>query len=352
MTEKKRIIAVFMGGISSEHDISLKSGSNVVDALAEGQYNVFPVIIGKNGSWHLPETAQKRGQAFDPDSLLARPALNAAWGLQGLIDFGIEAVFIALHGKGGEDGLMQGFLQTAGIPYTGSGVLGNALCMDKVLTKRILRQCGLPTANDIVIQTSGIAPDTLAAHVNDVEAAVGFPCVIKISDQGSSHFVKIIADRQEFIATLPDFKNAGKEVLVEELIRGREVTCAVIDSLEHGSCYALPPTELRPVDSSWFDYHAKYTPGATEEITPAPVDDSITAEIQRLASRCHQLLHCSGMSRTDMFLREDGQLVILEVNTIPGLTSTSLIPQAAAAVGISFRKLLELQIEWALHRHG
>jgi D-alanine-D-alanine ligase len=337
-----------MGGVSTEHEISLKSGINVANALNGDPYTVVPVVLARDGNWHVPEKPLDSGETVVAEQLTALPARYAADALQRFAELSVDVAFIALHGKGGEDGQIQGFLKTAGIPFTGSDVLGNAVCMDKILTKRILEQSGVPVAKDVVVPTR-VIPCDMVLFVDRIIRDIGFPCVVKISNQGSSHNVAIARDGAELTKALGDFKDAGEEILVEEFIKGRELTCAVIDSHEHGRAFALPPTELRPVESEWFDYHAKYTPGATDEITPAPIDESTTGLVQQLASRCHKLLHCSGMSRTDMFLR-DNDLYVIEINTVPGLTETSLIPQAAAAAGIKFRQLLDIQIRWALEQ--
>ena len=340
-------VAVVMGGISTEHEISLMSGTNVCNAIPRERFNVKPVIIEKNGQWNVWSGWLSNREIFEkfPPNHAQLSPVDA---LSKLLKGNVDVVFLALHGPGGEDGVIQGFFETAGLPYTGSGVLGNAVGMDKILTKQILLQEGLATPKYIKEDSIEILENCMTFS-DRVESELGFPCVPKISNQGSSKNVGIAKDRQQLESLLLEFARSGDEVLVEEFISGRELTCAVIDKPGERNSLALPPTELVPISSDWFDLHAKYTPGATDEITPARITPEETAEVQSIALKCHKVLHCGGMSRTDMMMK-DGKFYVLEINTIPGLTATSLIPQAAAVEGISFPELLEIQLLWALEK--
>lgn len=349
MSEKRVNVAVVMGGTSTEHDVSLNSGNNVCNALDKSIFNVKPVVIDKEGHWLVAPMWLQSGEDFY--GFTSPPPFDtASTALSSLLRSGVEIVFIALHGPGGEDGLIQGFFETARMPYTGSGVLGNAVGMDKVLSKMIYLQNGILTPGYITIKSSRVAAD-VDNFVNKIVTSLGLPCVPKVSNQGSSHNVGIAATEAQLKEMLLQFSRNGDEVLVEEFIRGTELTCAVINKPGQEESIALPPTELVPVSSSFFDYHAKYTPGATEEITPARITADLTSRVQQVAVKCHDLLHCGGMSRTDMMLRGD-DLFVIETNTIPGLTKTSLIPQAAAVAGINFPELLEIQISWGLEQRG
>jgi D-alanine-D-alanine ligase len=346
MVERKIRVAVVMGGASSEHDISLESGRNVCNGLPSGRFLIKPVVISHENRWLLfPVWLEGEYGGMPPGT----GPLDAGKALAELITAGVEVAFIAMHGPGGEDGVIQGFFQTAGIPYTGSGVLGNAIGMDKVISKRVLMQVGIPTAQFLAVDSDDLLKN-LDGFVSEAGKKLGFPCVAKISNEGSSHNMGIAADAGELRGLLKRIATPGKPVLVEQFISGRELTCAVIERAEWEKPRALPPTELVPKTSKFFDYEAKYTPGATDEITPAPISGELTARVQEIALRCHIELRCGGMSRTDMIMRDDGELYVLEINTIPGLTGTSLIPQAAAVAGIGFSELLELQVDWALSR--
>ena len=339
-----------MGGISSEHDVSLNSGANVCNSLPRERYAVKPLVITTDNRWQLYPGWLTEGEVYErmPETV---ESLDPGAALARLVAEEVECCFIALHGPGGEDGVIQGFFQTADIAYTGSGVLGNAVGMDKIISKRLARQLDIPTAEFIVASADEIAKDP-DAFASDAIARLGLPCVAKVSNEGSSHNMGIAADAAELAELLRRISRPGKRVLLEEYLRGRELTCAVIDRVGWQGPRALPPTELVPITSSYFDYEAKYTPGATDEITPARVDGETTARVQTIALRCHSEFGCGGMSRTDMILGEDGVLYFLETNTIPGLTSTSLIPQAAKVAGIGFSELLEIQVEWAIAQRG
>lgn len=338
-----------MGGTSTEHDVSLNSGKNVCNALDKDKFNVKPVIIDKAGHWQVSPTWMKKDHDFSgfPPGVQNHTASSA---LSLLFSRGVDIVFIALHGPGGEDGLVQGFFETARMPYTGSGVLGNAVGMDKILSKMVYLQNGILTPGYLRKKSNEVTSN-INPIVAEIILKLGLPCVPKVSNQGSSHNVGIALTEEQLQKMLLEFSQNGEEVLIEEFIQGTELTCAVINKPAEEESIALPPTELVPVTSEFFDYHAKYTPGATDEITPARISPEVTRQVQQVAVRCHDLLHCGGMSRTDMMLRGD-ELFVIETNTIPGLTKTSLIPQAAAVVGIDFPELLEIQIMWALEQRS
>ena len=348
MLERKINVAVIMGGISSEHDISIKSGLNVCSALNRNKFNIKPVKISRDGIWQLGSGYLERDQELE-NYISYIMEVDAVKGLSLLQDDEVDVVFIALHGPGGEDGVIQGFFETAGFAYTGSGVLGNAIGMDKILSKMVMEQDGIKTPPYVRSECDSILSDP-DSFIEQIESYLGYPAVAKISNQGSSHNIGIAKNKQELREMLLQFAQNGEEILVEKFIKGREVTCAVIDKIGVGCSITLPPTELVPLNSDWFDFHAKYTAGATDEITPARIGDELTLKVQALAARCHSLLHCSGMSRTDMMIAEDDSIYVIEINTIPGLTHTSLIPQAAEVSGVSFSELLEIQVMWALEK--
>ena len=340
-------VAVVMGGVSSEREISLLSGREVCNHLPRARFRVKPVEITAGNRWLLyPGWLEG---AFDgmPGGI---EEVDAGQALSALFAERVDVAFIALHGPGGEDGVIQGFFETAGIPYTGSGVPGNAVGMDKILSKQIFLQAGIPTPPFLHAASADILHD-VGSFVARAEERFGYPCVAKVGNQGSSHNMGIAADRAALAGLLEGIAAAGEHTLVEEYLEGRELTCAVIERPGGGGPQPLPPTELVPLESEFFDYHAKYTPGAADEITPARIDAEATAAVQELAVRCHLALRCGGMSRTDM-IKRGGELFVLEINTIPGMTSGSLIPQAAEVAGISFPEFLEMQTLWALEKRG
>lgn len=325
----KMKVAVLMGGVSSEHDISLRSGAMVAGNLDRQTYEPVPVVITKTGLWKI---------------LDIRPCgiLDALTHLQ---QIGVGCVFIALHGPHGEDGRIQGLFDTIGMPYTGSGCGASALAIDKIRSKAIARNAGIPVARDLVVTRAqwDANPEDLLKRVH---TELGFPCVLKSPCQGSSIGMAIPRELPEFRDALLNVFAFDDTILIEEFLDGLEVTCGVLDATPGEAPQALPVTEIRPVNAAFFDYSAKYTPGATEEITPARLAPEITASIQDIAVRVHVEIGCRGLSRSDMILVRD-RPVWIEVNTIPGMTETSLFPQAAAAAGIAFPELLDRLIRGA-----
>lgn len=352
-------VGVLLGGTSAEHDVSVCSGLNVLDALEGGRYLPVPVYIDPGGDWHFgfrPEppsldrpsgTGDARGV---PPRSLAPVAPSTTRGVLETLRARerLDVAFLALHGPGGEDGCLQGLLSLAGVPFTGSGVLASALAMDKERTKRLLAAVGAPTAAHEVVVASESRADPATVQTAVLER-IGLPCVVKPVTGGSSFGTRVVADADELPEALSAAFAEDERVLVEAHVRGTEVTCGVLGGGPHELMEALPLTEIVPAADTFFDFRAKYTAGACEEITPARVDAAVAAEVQRLALLAHETLGCEGMSRTDFILGSEGPC-LLETNTIPGLTRTSLLPQGAAAAGIAFVQLIERLVFSALLR--
>lgn len=310
-TARKLIVALLAGGNSAEREVSLKSGQQVFDSLDKSKYEV---------------------RRYDPRDDLPKLAQEAHQ---------IDVALIILHGRMGEDGTIQGFLDSFAIPYQGSGVLGSALAMNKILSKHLYMQASLPVAPFIVMdRTQPLAIDTVVEEL-------GLPVVVKPEHEGSSIGLSIARTKDRLTAALDLGWKYDRRCMVESFVRGVEITCGVLgnDQLE-----ALPLVEIIPGDDhEFFDYQAKYTPGASKEICPARVSPKITHQAQEYAIKAHRALHCRGYSRTDMIVQGD-RIFLLETNTIPGMTKTSLFPQAAAAAGLSFPALLDRLIELALEK--
>ncbi len=325
-------VAVLMGGMSDEHDVSLRSGAGVVQALASVGYSPIPITISRTGHWLLPEEPERDIFAAVSRLREVRP----------------DCVFIALHGPFGEDGRMQGMLDLLGLPYTGSGCAASALAMDKIRCKAVVEEAEIPVAAHAVFDAAAWA-ESEADIRGIVEEGVGFPCVVKTPRSGSSFGVEIVQAPEGLGAAISRIMPLDSEVMVEEYIKGLELTCSVLDVTPGERCQALPCTEIRPKGASFFDYDSKYTPGASEEITPAEIDPELTEEIQEYAMLAHEAVGCQGWSRSDFILGEDGP-VWIEVNTVPGLTETSLFPQACAAAGISYAEMCRLFVDAAMRR--
>lgn len=314
---KKLKVAVLMGGPSHEHDVSLRSGAKVLSGLAPERYEAFPVEISRECKWAVPHNELKvRG----------------------------DVAFIAMHGTYGEDGTVQSILDDAQIRYTGSSAAVSALAMNKFLSGRLFKRVGLSVPHTFLI------PKTVWDGVDKLKVLrsafqyVSSPCVVKPNNQGSSVGVRIIRNAEEFKGALDYAFTFSREALVQQFIHGREITCGVLDYGWPRSAFPLPPTEIVPVTSHFFDYKSKYEPGASEEITPARLPQHLIRTIQQAALGAHRFIGARGFSRTDVILDKHGEVYVLEINTIPGLTKGSLLPKAALVAGISFPRLLDIVI--------
>jgi D-alanine-D-alanine ligase len=304
-------VALLSGGRSAEREVSVKSANQVYQAMDKEKYDI---------------------RRYDPRDDLAKLVADARE---------IDVALIILHGRLGEDGTIQGMLELLGIPYHGSGVLGSALGINKIHSKRLYEHAGLPVARYVVLE--GDEPDPAAL----VGKALGYPAVVKPEQEGSTIGITIVKKPEEIPAALDLARRYDRLVLVEEYLKGVEITGAVLGNRDP---QALPLVEIVPGEQyAFFTYEAKYTPGATREICPARLSEAMTRKAQEYAVRAHKALKCRGYSRTDMIVCND-EAYILETNTIPGMTATSLFPQAAAAAGISFPQLLDRLIELALDK--
>lgn len=300
---KKLRVAVLAGGISSEHDVSLRSAATALKALDRKKYQPRLVKISRKGDW---------------SARLTRANTDVA--------------LIMLHGRAGEGGGVQGYLETLGIPYTGSGIMASSLAMDKQRTLELFGAHGLTTTVTVGIRKG---EEVTPAQLRQI----GLPCVVKPNDAGSSVGVFIVKSKKELQPAIAKTLRYSTVALVQKMVRGTELTCGVLQV--GNKMLALPPTQIVPRGHDFFDFDAKYQVGGSEEITPAPQPAAVITAIQETALRCHELLRCRGVTRTDMILTKDGQLSILETNTIPGMTQTSLVPQAALAARITLPKLLD-----------
>lgn len=309
---KNKRIAVVMGGPSAEREVSLNTGKAILAALLEKGYNAVSI---------------------DLEPLNFMEQLKTA---------GAEIVFNAIHGKFGEDGLLQGALELLDIPYTGSGVLASAAAMDKGLSKRLFLAAGISTPRSHIYSKHDDNGDLAGEIVREF----GVPVVVKPTDQGSSIGVVIVEEKAQLPQALEEAFRYGDHVLVEEFIKGRELTVAIMGNSDPR---ALPVIEIVP-HSGRYDYQSKYTKGATEYIVPARLADDITRLVQTEAVAAFKVLGCRGVSRVDVMLGQNDKPYVLEVNTIPGMTVTSLVPKAAAAEGMSFADLCEQILHMALEK--
>lgn len=307
MQRRKLRIALIAGGVSGERQVSLNGAAGVEKALDPGKYEVL---------------------RYDPATDLAGIAADAA---------NIDFAFILLHGLHGEDGTMQGFLELMGVPYQGSGVLGSAIAMDKHLAKELYKINGLPVA-DWEILEKGDSVDGA-----ELLERFGLPVVIKPVREGSSLGLTLAKSAEEMLSGIEKALSHDKVIMVERYVEGRELTVGVLGNSEP---VALPVIEIIPGEEfAFFDYDAKYKPGASDEICPAEISEELTNRVQQYSVTAHKALRLRGYSRTDMMVDKDESVYLLETNTIPGMTQTSLMPQAAAAYGLDFSQFLEKLID-------
>lgn len=306
--ENKPRIAVLMGGRSAEREVSLNTGCQVGEALESTGWDVVRIDAGA------------------PDFI------------ENLRDSRAELVFICLHGRFGEDGTVQGLLELMDLPYVGSGVLASALAMDKVASKRVY-SCEDIRTPDYVVLRRGEPWDAAT-----VTARLGEKVVVKPSTEGSSVGMSIVHDAAELPAAMTEAFAHDDVVLVERFLAGAEVTVGVLGNED---AVALPTLQIVP-ENEFYDYDSKYVPGMSRHIIPADVPEAAQVECARLALAAHRALGCRGVSRTDTIVTDEGDVYVLETNTIPGMTKTSLVPDAAAAAGISFPALCERLVRLAL----
>jgi len=332
-------IAVLFGGLSEERDVSIASGAQVARALTSLGHDVI-AIDSTRGRLSVVECDRLLGEGVAPlppdDARLALTRRDAPGVMARVADLStVDVVFIALHGGSGEDGTLQAVLDLAGIPYTGSGHLASAVAMDKDVAKRLFVAAGIPT------------PPWMMAPVSDSSVAetIGFPAVVKPNKQGSTVGLTLVRDPsrlQEAIAAAGVFDD---EVIVEQFIAGRELTVGVLDGTP------LSVGEILPRGGEIFDYTSKYQHGAATETFPADVTAEVAQRARDLAAQAHAALKLRGYSRADFRLDSSGCLWCLEVNTTPGMTGTSLLPQSAAASGIAFPQLCERICQIAIDGH-
>ncbi|HSF03647.1 MAG TPA: D-alanine--D-alanine ligase [Solirubrobacterales bacterium] len=306
-------VAVLKGGTSLERQVSLRSAARVEDALESLGHHVVPLDAGADLVRRLKEEQP-------------------------------EVAFIALHGPGGEDGTPQELLEILGIPYTGPGVAACIRCMDKVLAKHQLRAAGIPTPDWVAFNSTAFRALGAADALEEIEARLGFPLVVKPGAQGSALGVRFAASRDDVPEALVAAFSYDDRVLLERHVSGRELAVSFLEG------EPLPVVEVRPKEEDLFNYEARYEIGRTEYDCPADLASAETAEVRGVAARAYEALGCAGFARVDLMLDADSVPQVLEANAIPGLTDTSLLPMAAEAAGLSFEELVARIVEGAVAR--
>jgi D-alanine-D-alanine ligase len=321
-----RRIAVVLGGRSSEHEISLASARSVIAALEASGNDVVTVAIDRGGSWELGSGRK----AIEATSRL--PGSEVATTLAD-----VDVVFPVLHGPFGEDGTVQGLLELAGVPYVGAGVLASALCMDKDVFKSVMRDHGIPVTPNITLRLG-----------DEPRNPFGYPCFVKPARLGSSVGITKAHDDAELAGGVALAFQHDEKVLVEELVSGIEIEVGVLGNRRP---IASLPGEIVVTHNEWYDYTAKYDEGEMDLVVPARVTPEQLERAQRLAVEAFVATDCEGMARADMFVRDDGEVLVNELNTIPGFTATSVYARLFEASGIPYAELLERLAALAVERH-
>jgi D-alanine-D-alanine ligase len=353
MSHKKIRVGVLFGGKSVEHEVSLQSAKNVVDAIDKDRYEVILIGIAKTGKWLLPNPSQFLLNQDDPAHITLNEenaqsvALipHSGGELTNLTDrssfAAVDVVFPILHGPCGEDGTVQGLLKLSGVPFVGAGVLGSAVGMDKDVMKRLLRDAGIPIGKFLVFK------DTDKVIFDTIVTELGLPFFVKPANLGSSVGVSKVHDKETFNTAISTAFAYDSKILVEEYIEGRELECAVLGNQSpQASCVG----EVKP-RQEFYSYDAKYidADGATLSI-PADIPDDVRETIRDLSIQTFKALSCEGLGRVDFFLKKDGTVLVNEINTIPGFTKISMYPQLWMASGVSYSELINRLIELAIER--
>lgn len=353
METKKIRVGILFGGKSAEHEVSLQSAKNVADAIDKEKYEVALIGIDKSGKWLLPNQSQFLLNARDPKLIKLNKQNQESVAIvpqsggeltdlsRGGTHSSIDVVFPILHGPFGEDGTVQGLLKLAGVPFVGAGVLGSAVGMDKDVMKRLMRDAGIPIAKFLVVRQD----DTIDFEA--ISNEIGLPFFVKPANLGSSVGVHKVTDRETFDQAIQDAFGYDAKILIEAFIDGRELECSVLGNRKP---IASVVGEIVP-RHDFYSYEAKYIDedGAALEI-PADIPNAVSDRIRELAVQTFQTLECEGLGRVDCFLKNGGELIVNEINTIPGFTKISMYPRLWEASGIPYSELINRLIELAIER--
>jgi D-alanine-D-alanine ligase len=360
-TENKKLnILLLFGGRSGEHEVSLLSAKSVYEALNKEKYNITLVGIDKNGHWRLGEDSKILLNSADLEHIklnahapeVATSAKGEKVTLKTLENdkeiTEVDVVFPVMHGTFGEDGSIQGFLELLNVAYVGAGVLGSAVAMDKDVAKRLLKWAGLPVCKFCTLQkpvTVGVKEVVKIAEKEIKENLGGFPIFVKPANLGSSVGISKVYDEEELTKALIEAFQYDFKVILEEYIEGREIEVSVLGNRD---IKASVPGEIR-VEHDYYDYQAKYVQGSSLD-APAKLSQEETDKVQDLAIQAFKTLECQGMARVDFFLKETGEILINELNTIPGFTKTSVYPKLWEASGLPYSELIDNLLELAMER--
>ena len=345
----KMKIALLYGGKSAEHEVSLLTAKAIIGALNRDKFEIYPIYINKEGIWIQGE---KLGNTIDDVSALVFSQTSDSTSLPALLAGASEQqpifdiVFPLLHGPNGEDGTVQGVLELLNLPYVGNGVFASAAGMDKVMTKRVLSEVGLRQAAYTHYLRSEWSDHAESCYV-EVEERLGYPCFVKPANLGSSVGISKCENRAQLIAGFDEAFRYDRKIVVEEMIRGREIELGVLGN-DRPACSVAGELIIH---KDFYDYTAKYVDGKTEMVIPAPLPDGVYDEMERMAKDAFLALDCAGLIRADFFLSDDGLVYLNEVNTMPGCTPFSMFPSLWGATGVGYSELIETLVDLGIERH-
>ena len=346
----KTKVGLLFGGCSGEHEVSLVSAKAIASAFSEGnnkdKYEVHPVYIDKQGCWHSGDTAKQvleTGTALEPSENPNRWVFpqDAAE---------IDVWFPILHGPNGEDGTVQGLLTLMQVPYVGSGVLGSSVGMDKIAMKDVFAQAGLGQVKYMAVTRSQVwsSPCVFPKLCDEIENTLNYPCFVKPANLGSSVGIAKVRNREELETALDNAASYDRRIIIEEGVNAREVECAVLGG-DNPKASVIGEISF---DSDFYDYETKYTEGLAQLHIPAKLPDEIATQIQEMAVKAFQAVDALDLSRVDFFYVEStGEILINEINTLPGFTSTSMYPRLWGAAGVTFPELVDRLVTFAMSRH-
>ena len=354
MTKKK--VGIIFGGKSAEHEVSLQSAKNIVEAIDKTKFEVFLIGIDKEGKWHLNDQSSYLLNAEDPKLIRLNKSNDPIAIVPGEMDKQLihaenavqleqlDVVFPIVHGTLGEDGSLQGMLRLANLPFVGPSVLGSSICMDKDIAKRLLKDAGINVAKGLTYTSA----TKEKISYEEAAAYLGTPMFIKPANQGSSVGVSKVSTKEEFEAGIRSAFQYDHKLIVEENIVGREIECSVLGNTDPKASLLgeiLPHTEF-------YSYESKYIDEKGAELAiPAELSDQVTKEMQNIAIKAFETLQCEGLARVDFFLTDNGDIYVNEVNTLPGFTKISMYPKLWEVSGISYPELIKRLIELAIERH-
>ncbi|NJN28086.1 MAG: D-alanine--D-alanine ligase [Cyclobacteriaceae bacterium] len=344
--KKNLYVAILYGGKSVEHEISIRSARNVVAHIDKNEYTIVLLGIDKNGGWYLNTDINQPVDAGHAVAIKLDARSPHLIDLVSEQDVQIDVVFPVLHGTDGEDGSVQGMFKTMNLPIIGSGVLGSAIAMDKIISKKILKESGIPVASYIEFKKSSKGNIRFA----EVEAQVGLPFMIKSAALGSSVGITMVKSASGFLPALEEGFRYGDKIIIEQFVKGRELECAVMGN-EHAQ--ASMPCEIVLVkEYDFYTYEAKYLDEAAVRIDlPANLDEKLAEEVRRISVAAYRALRCDDFARVDLFLTETGEIMVNEINTIPGFTNASMFPMMWQHMGIGYSELISKLISLGIARH-